>query len=300
MPYRRTDSHAAVEACKAAIFMIGEISRLGFAIEEEEAHKFQIKQAKEQPLYATSESGGFRVVIPAEIETLVKSLMAVHLSRPTFAQPQTQAGSQTDGLCEDNCLCSVDVRAFAFVSMGKLCLRNKQLAHDMVNVYLRELSPIKSSSTDSATLATSPALRSNALLVLGDLCVRYTQLIDRNVGQMAVCLHDDSVLVRKHTLILLTQLLLQDYLKWRGMLLFRFLALVVDESAELADFARIILRKTFMSATGSNSQSPSYGYGPRNGAPDFFCQHFAECVIVFNNWSDHPSYLAANLAGSEV
>jgi hypothetical protein len=37
------------------------------------------------------------------------------------------------------------------------------------------------------------------------------------------------VLVRKHALILLTQLLLQDYIKWRGLLLFRFLATAVGK-----------------------------------------------------------------------
>jgi hypothetical protein len=40
---------------------------------------------------------------------------------------------------------------------------------------------------------------------------------------------DTSVLVRKHALILLTQLLLQDYIKWRGLLLFRFLATAVGK-----------------------------------------------------------------------
>ena len=51
---------------------------------------------------------------------------------------------------------------------------------------------------------------------------------DRHVGAMARCLQDTHVLVRRHALVLLTQLVLQDYLKWRGMLLFRFLATAVD------------------------------------------------------------------------
>ena len=39
---------------------------------------------------------------------------------------------------------------------------------------------------------------------------------------------DKDALVRRHALLLLTQLLLQDFLKWRGMLLFRFIAASVD------------------------------------------------------------------------
>ena len=52
---------------------------------------------------------------------------------------------------------------------------------------------------------------------------------------MARCLQDTHVLVRRHALVLLTQLVLQDYLKWRGMLLFRFLATAVDTGRKFVD-----------------------------------------------------------------
>ena len=45
---------------------------------------------------------------------------------------------------------------------GKLCLRDKALAKRSVNLFVRELDT-----------AAAPAVRSNALVVLGDLCVRY-------------------------------------------------------------------------------------------------------------------------------
>lgn len=44
---------------------------------------------------------------------------------------------------------------------GKLCLRDKELAKSSVNILVRELDT-----------AIDPAVRSNALVVLGDLCVR--------------------------------------------------------------------------------------------------------------------------------
>ncbi len=34
--------------------------------------------------------------------------------------------------------------------------------------------------------AVSPAVRSNCLVVLGDLCVRYTGLVDRHIGAISV------------------------------------------------------------------------------------------------------------------
>ncbi|CAN0425504.1 unnamed protein product, partial [Ectocarpus sp. 13 AM-2016] len=45
---------------------------------------------------------------------------------------------------------------------GKLCLRDKALAKRSVNLFVRELDT-----------AAAPAVRSNALVVLGDLCVRW-------------------------------------------------------------------------------------------------------------------------------
>lgn len=47
---------------------------------------------------------------------------------------------------------------------GKLCLRDKVLAKNSVNILVRELDT-----------ADDPAVRSNALIVLGDLCVRYVR-----------------------------------------------------------------------------------------------------------------------------
>ena len=214
----------------------------------------------------------------------------------SFSSAAAVAEASHADTAEVSAPCPPELRAHAFVAMGKLCLRDKARATDHVNVFLRELNPVSaaaakrrdllrevvpssnssagammsksvagaedvatigaegvslssSSSSRAASgsliaareggdnaysddldheghglvLQSSPAVRSNALLVLGDLCVRYTSLVDRHVGSMAVCLQDENAIVRRHALILLTQLLLQDYLKWRGMLLFRFL-----------------------------------------------------------------------------
>lgn len=105
---------------------------------------------------------------------------------------------------------------------------------------------------------------------------RYTNLVDRHIGSLAACLQDSDALVRRHSLVLLTQLLLQDFLKWRGMLLFRFLATTVDADIELSELAKNILRKTL------TTKFPV----------DMYCSHFAESVLVFNKCTDHPLYAA--------
>lgn len=68
----------------------------------------------------------------------------------------------------------------------------------------------------------------------------------------------------------------------RGLLLFRFLAAAVDTDNETAELARVVLRSTLLVRS-----------------PDFFSQHLAEAVLIFNGCCDHPAYVAAASCGSE-
>lgn len=83
-------------------------------------------------------------------------------------------------------------------------------------------------------LQTNPdhCVRNNIVVVVCDLCIRlfflkfliyylrYTLLIDRYVCLLATCLKDSSVLVRHQTLMLLTNLIKELYLKWEGSVIF--------------------------------------------------------------------------------
>ena len=99
------------------------------------------------------------------------------------------------------------VRAYAFAAMGKICIRDKKLAANLINVYLRELEYEKHSTIDhnqkkniisssmnksfdrqSNEFTSTAAVRSNCLLALGDFCMRYANLVDRHIGKIAVCL----------------------------------------------------------------------------------------------------------------
>lgn len=70
---------------------------------------------------------------------------------------------------------------------------------------------------------------------------RYTSLVDRYVPLLSLCLADPNEVVRKHTIMLLTKLLGEDYIKWKGLLLYRFLCTLADPVEEVADFGRFSL-----------------------------------------------------------
>ena len=62
---------------------------------------------------------------------------------------------------------------------------------------------------------------------------RYSAKVDSYIPNIAACLRDESVLIRRQTLTLLTNLFQEDYIKWKGGLFFRFAVTLVDEDTEL-------------------------------------------------------------------
>lgn len=146
------------------------------------------------------------------------------------------------------------VRVCAFVTLGKLCLRDQKLAKSCITMLIREL-------------RTCPVhdIRANILLILGDLSLRYTALVDAYVPTIALSLLDKSALLRRSALLLFSQLILQDYIKWRESLLRFFLRAAVDKHEDLSNLARHILCGPLLHKT-----------------PHLFTSKFVEMIFVLN------------------
>jgi condensin-2 complex subunit D3 len=180
-------------------------------------------------------------------------------------------------------------RAHAFVTLGKFCLREERFAKECLNLFAREL--------HQNLAEPCIAVQSNALLVLGDLCIKYTNLVDRHVPVMAACLQagvtvqsDNSflvgskssgtALVRKHAVLMLAGLLLQDYIKWRGLMFHRFLVACSDSDDGVASLAEMTLCGPLLTKN-----------------PKLFLNNFVESLLVLNKCTAHPIYMAAACAG---
>ena len=249
-----------------AIFTVGELSMVGFATDED-ARLLMLKK------YVATEdhpARGLRVRPSSRLVTLVKIILPSHLPPVDDCNPLSTP--QT-------------ARALAFVTLGKLCLRDESLAKDCLNILARELN-FENGDND-------PSVQSNVLLVLGDLCIRYTNLVDKFLPTMASCLQTGcdsassvsligpgSSLVRKHAVLLLSSLVLQDYIKWRGLLVHRFLAACVDDDIEVAHLARTTLCGPLLSKQ-----------------PNLFFNNFVEALFVFNNCTAHKIFAAAQSNG---
>jgi len=270
-----------VTSVERALHLVGEVALLGFSPDDNGVG------CDGRPVLAVS--------VDAQLTSLVRVLMAHTLpsTKPNAGAIEMGSGENDSEPAASDELGGAavpdSVRAFALVALGKLCLLDQGLAKECVTLLVREIDHLHtpedgapSTGTLSASNQGSPAVQSNALLVLGDLCVRYTALVERHLPALARCLQSPHALLRRHALLLLSQLLLQDFLKWRGLLLSRFLLACCDEDAEVAQLARFLI-------TGPLAQKQP---ALLNHAP-------VDLLFILNGFEEHPKYQAALLQGSE-
>ena len=261
------------------VYLIGEISMIGFAIDEDfppKLIKTRKNEEKNSPPLTDSLRGMF-VRPPSSVLRLIQALILPRL--PEHRQ-----------ITKENTPSSV--RAHAYVALGKFCLRDEQLAQKTLNILVQEIHDKK--------IECDPSVQGNALLVLGDLCIRYTNLVDKFLQAMASCLQSGVyhfstaykiglnqnvnenafVNVRKNAIILISNLLMQDYIKWRGLLLQRFLVSTVDSNAGVSRLAEATLCGPLLSKT-----------------PNLFYNHFVSTIFVLNACKAHPIYKSAVTSG---
>ncbi|KAM4703395.1 condensin-2 complex subunit D3 [Rhinophrynus dorsalis] len=154
------------------------------------------------------------------------------------------------------------IRAHAFITLGKLCLQHEDLAKKCIPALARELE-----------VCDNVAIRNNVIIVICDLCIRYTTMVDRYIPNVSVCLRDGDPFIRKQTLIMLTNLLQEEFVKWKGSLFFRFVSVLVDPDPDIAKFGEFCLVHLLLK---------------RN--PVMFSQHFIECIFHFNCYEKHEKY----------
>lgn len=166
--------------------------------------------------------------------------------------------------------------AVSIIMLGKASLGSLALAQRLIPVFLRELGS-----------SSSAAVRSNAMVVIHDLIKQNAALLDRHIPTIALALADPEPLVRHTSLLVLSQLLLEDYVKWRHCLFRGFARLLADDVAHVRNAAQVCLIDTLL---------------PR--APSLALSSFISLLFELNGCLEHPQYSAplpaAELAASDV
>ncbi|XP_056136718.1 condensin-2 complex subunit D3 [Lampris incognitus] len=154
------------------------------------------------------------------------------------------------------------VRAHGVITLGKLCLQHEELAQKYLPVLARELE-----------VGEEVAVRNNIVVIMCDLCVRYTNMVDHYIPNISACLWDNEAVIREQTLIMLTNLLQEEFLKWKGSLFFEFVSVLVDNVPSIASLCEYCLVHLLLKKN-----------------PTMFSQHFIECIFYFNSYRKHKAY----------
>lgn len=203
-----------------------------------------------------------RAAISAHVVTLVQALVMPGSSDGSTSVDATMVTMGTAATGLGSASRARQLRAHAFITLGKLCLRDSSLAKRMVPALVREL----------VSASTPVSVRCNSLIILADLCCRYTSMVDRYIPDIAACLRDDHPLVRRQALGVLTQLLAQDYVKWRGPLFYRYVACLVDSDEGVRGLATAALSGPLLTKN-----------------PHLLSSHFVDTLFVLTGCESHPA-----------
>ncbi|XP_030297581.1 condensin-2 complex subunit D3 [Sparus aurata] len=191
---------------------------------------------------------------------LVESVLTTHSVKLAENQEEMPASLPLSQF-KTNSL-STKVRAHGVITLGKLCLQHEELVQKYLPVFARELE-----------VGTEVAVRNNVVVIMCDLCVRYTNIVDHYIPNISTCLRDNEAVIREQTLIMLTNLLQEEFVKWKGSLFFRFMSALVDPVPAIASLCEYCLVHLLLKKN-----------------PEMFSVHFIECIFHFNSYNKHKSY----------
>ncbi|XP_052739569.1 condensin-2 complex subunit D3 [Bicyclus anynana] len=157
-------------------------------------------------------------------------------------------------------------RGECVVGAGRLCLRSRESA-----VLLAP--PLAALLKDACAPLCA---RHNALLVLTDICTRYSCIVEPLLESVCGCLETTTVaLLRRVAARSITTLLLSGYLRLRTPLYYKYCALLADEEPDVRE--------------------PAEYYVSCCLTVDAIYHHFVDCVLHYNQDSESISFDARQL-----
>lgn len=150
---------------------------------------------------------------------------------------------------------SLKVRVHSLLALGKICLTNESTARSYIRIFMEELQNERA----------CPVIRNNVLMILADICRLYTSVVDHHVSSISLRLVDKSPVIRRHTMIILTQLLQEEFIKCKGTLLMRIISRVIDDDEFVRALADACINDILVAKY-----------------PTLFTSYFIDAIFYFN------------------
>jgi hypothetical protein len=216
------------DAAGAVLFVVGEIASIALG---------------RPPQTDVNDNRSSAASVPEQLVTLVQVLLAPSFVPLKRIEPESNASSAVEyrNLPHATVAVPETVRAHAYLCLGKLCLRDAHLAKKFVPVFIRDLSFQRATNNGAQFSPAPPSVRNNILFVLGDLIVRYTSLVDQHAASIVASIADPEPKVRRHAIVLITQLICEDYLKLRAPVVHRLAVALADPDDSVRECAHAAL-----------------------------------------------------------
>ncbi|KAH8738661.1 hypothetical protein FG386_000656 [Cryptosporidium ryanae] len=162
--------------------------------------------------------------------------------------------------------------------LGQGCYSSNNIANNIIKHYL--IPEVLDNNTPLS-------IRNNIIILLHDLYILHTTLVDPHLsslfnmvikGRMENDTQDNSLILRKQTIILLSDLIGQGYIKLRGSYFLKLLNSLVDRNSNIRNIAHGIFERILLKTNMS-----------------ILVQNFVEIMCYLNNWLDHPCIKALNM-----
>ncbi|XP_012265804.2 condensin-2 complex subunit D3-like [Athalia rosae] len=133
------------------------------------------------------------------------------------------------------------LRAAAVTLLGQQAMRDREIAQEILPA-LGDL--MRSSAAPNSNIAS--AIKVNAAKALADICVRFTALVEPYLPDMCVSMNDPNPMIREAILILLIQLLLEDFIKVKGPFFFNILTMLTDTDEMVRDLTVFLINERLL------------------------------------------------------
>ncbi|XP_044003799.1 condensin-2 complex subunit D3-like [Aphidius gifuensis] len=133
-----------------------------------------------------------------------------------------------------------DLQAAIVVVLGQQAMRDQSIAHEMMPIFRQLL------CTHNMNSKVGAAVRVNAAKALVDVCTRFTSVVEPFLPDMCITMKDSERTVREAIVILLIELLVEDFVKVKGPFFFHILTMLTDEDKTIKDMTIFLVRERLL------------------------------------------------------
>ncbi|XP_015602262.1 condensin-2 complex subunit D3 [Cephus cinctus] len=157
-----------------------------------------------------------------------------------------------------------ELRPAAITLLGQQAMRNREIAQEVTPI----LGKLMCQTTEGSSKVEA-AIRVNSAKALADLCIRFTALVEPYLPDMCVSMKDPNPVVREVIVVLFIQLLLEDFIRVKGLFFFHILTMLSDTDETIRELTIFLIKERLLVKNKT-----------------LISQQFLQSIFHYNNYQD--------------